>query len=175
MCAVAEDILANTRVAPRDVFLGHGCCWDILQVVLFSVHLHSQFLDKEDNDAQDPSDRCTLSPCPVPPCRWVPVHCFVKTETEPVNHGQTVRLFLLRFVLTTLFGRRSDSCFLDEAFRPAVFLFLPIAFCLVHGLSYLPSNVGMGDHFSLDPGDCSRVELKVSARLSDIEAANNAS
>ena len=175
MCAVAENILANLRVAPCDVFLGHGCCWDVLQVVLFSMHLHSQFLDKEDNNAQDSSDRRTLSPCQVPPCWWVPVHRFVETETEPVNHGQTVRLFLLRLILTTLFGQGSDSRFLNEVFCPSVFLSLPITFCLVHGLSYLSSDVGVGDHFTLDSGDRSRVELKVSARLDNIKAADDAS
>ena len=108
------------------------------------------------------------------PVGWVPVHRFMKTEAKPVKHWQIVSLFHLGFIATAL-CQRSNSRFLYEAFCPAVFLLLPVAFGLVHGLSYLAPNVSMSDHFSLDPGDCSRVELKVSARLSDIEAANDAS
>ena len=99
----------------------------------------------------------------------------METETKPVNHGQIVPLFHLRFISTAFFCQRSNSCFLYEAFCPAVFLLLPVAFGLVHGLSYLAPNMSVSDHLSLNPGDCSRVELKVSARLSDVEAANNAS
>ena len=85
-----------------------------------------------------------------------------------------VLLFHLRFMSAAL-CQRSNSCFLYETFCPAVFLFLPVAFSLVHGLGYLAPNVGMSDHFSLDPGNCSGVKLKVSARLGYVEAANNAS
>ena len=64
---------------------------------------------------------------------------------------------------------------MNEAFCPSVFLFLPVAFSLIHGLGYFAPDVGVSDHFSLDSGDCSWVKLKVSARLGDVEAANNAS
>ena len=85
-----------------------------------------------------------------------------------------VLLFHLRFRSAAL-CQRLNSCFLYKAFCPAVFLFLPGSFSLVHGLGYLAPDVGMSDHFSLDSSDCSWVKLKVSARLGDVEAANNAS